>query len=137
MPWDVVIPPGERDPELGDRLRLELEAVLAFLIGGWRSYRARGLWPPEQVRAATEAYRAESDALSRFIDARCVTGPGKHYASQLLFNAWRNWCEAEGEEAGTQKAFTLELLRRGFDKKKTPDGAVWQGIAHRFPGNPA
>ena len=34
VPWDVRIPPGERDPELGDRLRLELEAVLAFLIGG-------------------------------------------------------------------------------------------------------
>ena len=48
--------------------------------------------------AATEAYRAESDALGRFLDQRCM----KHgtCGSSELFAAWSKWCSEEGEEAG-------------------------------------
>ena len=113
-PWDVVIPAAERDEDLGDRLA----------AGGWTrcspgwstgtaDWRERGLDDPEQVIEATDAYRAESDALGRFLDQRCLTGPHFHVRSAELFAAW---CEVvpadEGEEPGTQTAFSVELTRR-------------------------
>ena len=127
--WEVQIPAGERDGELGDRLRLSADAVLAFLAGGYTDWREHGLGDPEQVIKATDAWRGESDALGRFITERCLTGPNFYVRSSDLFAAWCKWCEAEREEHGTQTAFSLELERRGYRKHHTEVGTVWDAIA--------
>ncbi len=129
VPWDVVIPAAERDLALADKLTLELDAVLNFLVTGYQAWRERGLDDPQEVMAATEAYRAESDALARFLDQRCLTGPHFHVRSAELFNAWSKWCADEGEEAGTQTAFSTTLTNCGFDKKHTESGKRWTGLA--------
>ncbi|HUZ53631.1 MAG TPA: phage/plasmid primase, P4 family [Streptosporangiaceae bacterium] len=128
VPWDVVIPPEDRDEELGDRLALELDAVLAWLAEGYRDWHARGLADPDAVTQATDAYRAESDVLSRFVADRCLTGPHFRIRSSELFAAWSRWCGAEGEEPGTQTGFSIALVNRGLGKKSTNVGMVWQGI---------
>jgi putative DNA primase/helicase len=128
VPWDVVIPPAEQDEELGDRLALELGGVLAWLAAGYRDWRLRGLDPPEQVTSATDAYRAESDALSQFLEQRCLTGAHFHVRSSDLFAAWSRWCAEEGEVAGTQTAFSTALQNRGMDKQRTNAGMVWRGV---------
>jgi putative DNA primase/helicase len=128
VPWDVVIPEDERDEDLGDKLALELDAVLAFLVRGYQDWHSSGLGDPEPVIAATESYRAESDALARFLDQRCLTGPHFHVKSSYLFGAWSKWCAGEGEEPGTQTAFSTDLVNRGFDKQKTNIGMVWRGL---------
>ena len=128
VPWDVVIPPAERDEELGDRLALERAAVLAWLVAGYHDWRARGLADPEPVTRATDAYRAESDALGRFLDQQCLTGPHYHVRSAELFAAWSKWCAAEGEDPGTQTAFSVALTNRGFDKRATKAANVWTGL---------
>jgi len=58
VPWDIVIPPEERDEELPDRLALERDAVLAWLVAGYRDWRQRGLADPGKVTDATAASRA-------------------------------------------------------------------------------
>lgn len=128
VPWDVVIPEAERDELLGDRLKLELDAVLAYLVGGYREWAGRGLDDPKQVVRATEDYRAESDALARFLDQRCLTGPNFTAGSSELFSAWSKWCAAEGEPPGTQTAFSNTLTNRGMDKRRTAAGMVWKGV---------
>jgi putative DNA primase/helicase len=128
VPFDVVVPPDERDEELPAKLALELEAVLAWLVAGYRDWREHGLADPEQVRVATDSYRAESDALARFLDQRCLTGPHFHVKSSELFRAWSKWCADEGEEARTQTWFSTELVNRGFDKRPTSTGKVWDGL---------
>jgi putative DNA primase/helicase len=128
VPWDVVIPAADRDEELPGKLTAELEAVLAWLVDGYRDWRVSGLGEPEQVTTATAAYRAESDALGTFLAQRCITGPGFTARSSELFARWSQWCAAESEEAGTQTAFSLALTNRGFDKKPTAVGNVWKGL---------
>jgi putative DNA primase/helicase len=129
VPWDVVIPVEERDLTLADKLAVEREAVLAWLVTGYREWHGGGLADPEQVTRATAAYRAESDALARFIEQRCLTGPHFHVRSAELFAAWCAWCNAEGEDAGTQTAFSTALTNRGFDKRRRAVGYVWSGLA--------
>jgi putative DNA primase/helicase len=128
VPWPVVIPPAERDEHLGDRLALEADAILAWLVAGYRDWREHGLADPKPVTEATADYRAESDALGRFLDDRCLLMAGAHVRSSELYAAWRQWCAANGEEPDTDKAFTRALQGRGYDTRRTNRGAVWDGI---------
>jgi putative DNA primase/helicase len=128
VPWEVVIPAAERDEDLPARLAAELPAVLAWLVAGYRDWATNGLGEPEQVQSATAAYRAESDALGRFLAQECITGPHFATRSSELFAAWSKWCANEGEDAGTQTAFSLALTNRGFDKKPTAAGNMWKGL---------
>lgn len=128
VPWDVVIPLEERDLHLDDQLALELDAVLAWLVRGYAAWRANGLDDPAQVIAATDAYKAESDVIGRFLDECCLIGLHFHVRSAELFSAWCRWCGSEGEEAGTQTAFSTMLTNRGFDKRRGAGGYIWRGL---------
>lgn len=128
VPWPVVIPAAERDEDLGQRLALEADAILTWIIDGYRQWRTRGLDEPEPVTSATNGYRGESDALRRFLDERCLLGPNFTARSSELFGVWSAWCAREGEATGTNKAFTEALQRRGYDTNRTGIGMVWRGI---------
>jgi hypothetical protein len=56
VPFDVVIPAAARDEELGDRLALDADAILAWLVNGYFSWRHNGLDEPAAVTSATKAY---------------------------------------------------------------------------------
>ena len=128
VPWEVRIPDDEQDGELGDRLQLEADAILAWLADGYAQWRAAGLGDPAQVVKATEQWRGESDVLGRFMDQRCLTGKHYHARSADLFTAWCEWCRAENEEPGTQTAFSLALTKAGFSRRHTEVGKVWDGL---------
>lgn len=128
VPWDVVIDPAKRDEQLPERLSLELDAILAWLVTGYTDWRQHGLADPERVREATAAYRAESDALSRFLEERCLVGHGQAGSTEL-YQAWGKWCADQGEDAGSQTAFATLLTNRGFDKFKNGAGRMcWRGL---------
>jgi putative DNA primase/helicase len=126
VPWDVVIPEAERDLTLGDQLALEAGAVLAWLVAGYRDWHGHGLTDPKQVSAATAAYRAESDALGRFLEQRCM-GHGSVGSSEL-FAAWSAWCKEEGEESGTQTAFSLAVQHKGHDTYTSNGRKRWRRL---------
>lgn len=126
IPWQVVIPPDERDEHLGDKLALELDYVLTWLVGGCVAWREGGLADPAPVTKATSAYRAESDALGRFLTERTMNHGTVR--SSDLFAAWSKWCADEGEDAGTQTAFSLALTNRGYDKEARASGNFWVGL---------
>jgi putative DNA primase/helicase len=128
VPWPVVIPLAERDGKLPERLITEIDGVLSWLVTGYQEYRSRGLAEPGAVTTATAAYRAESDALGRFLEERCILAAGFRTRSAELFAAWSGWCAGEGVAAGTQKAFSTNLTNRGYDKSIGGGRVVWHGI---------
>ncbi len=127
VPWDVVIPAAERDPELPARIAGELDHVLAWLVAGYAAWKADGLDEPAAVTEATSEYRGESDALARFLDERCL--PLGQVRSSLLFAEFCKWCAGEGEEPGSNKALSQALENKGFSKEHTRNGAVWMGLS--------
>jgi putative DNA primase/helicase len=80
------------------------------------------------VTAATDVYRAESDALGRFLAQRCLVGHGT-VSSKELFAAWSKWCADEGEEPGTQTAFAAALQNKGLDNYTLSGRRRWRGIS--------
>lgn len=122
------------DTGLLDVLKADADAVITWMAEGWRQYRETGLNPPASVRAATDAYRADSDVLGQFLAARChiatsaysLRQPG--VASGVLYAAWESWCRHNGEDPGSSKAFTAQLEARGLRKKATNSGTRWLGV---------
>lgn len=131
VPFDVVIPPEERDGGLPERLKRAAPAVLAWAYQGWLDYQQNGLNPPEAVRIKTQEYRDESDSLGRFLGERTLDGPHNVVRARELFTAWSNWCHASGikaEEIGNEVSFAASMKARGFEKKSRKIGAVWIGL---------
>lgn len=130
IPFGVVIPAGDRDPELGDRLRLSADAVLTWAVEGWHDYAARGrMDEPQNVLAATDAYQADSDDLRRFIADRCVEGPYVHVGSGELLARYNEWAPANGAAPLTTRTLPKELERLGYASRRTNAGVRWQGLA--------
>lgn len=69
VPWPVKLSPVQVDKQLGRKLWLERDGILAWLIRGTLSYLERGLDPPDDVKAATDEYRAESNPIGACLDA--------------------------------------------------------------------
>ncbi|WP_238329896.1 phage/plasmid primase, P4 family [Kytococcus schroeteri] len=128
VPFGVVVPPEERDPELPSRLEVAAEEVLAWAVAGWHDYRQGGMREPDSVVRATDDYRNDSDAVGRFVAERCYAAPGATATTRELYTAWQPWAHSEGAEPLSEKAFGAELDRLGFDAKRTKRGMTRNGI---------
>lgn len=118
VPFDVVIPKADRDPRLGEKLQLEADAVLKWAIDGWHAYRADGLAEPAAVVQATADYQTQSDAVARFVNERCMTGPAFNVRFADLFDAFGRWCMDDGAEQMSKRAFGEALEAAGYKATK-------------------
>lgn len=109
MPFGVQIAEDERDKDLAEKLREASPAILRWAVDGCLAWLRDGLCPPDAVRAATEAYRAESDQVGRFLAECCEVDPLGTVQGGVLHAAFRRW-------GGTMSAsaFGRELGRRGY-----------------------
>jgi putative DNA primase/helicase len=129
VPFDVVVPPEDRDPKLPETLALHADAVLAWIIAGHYDYEDNGgMREPASVVRATDGYRAESDAVAQFIADECETGPHYHARARDLFARWQSWASRNGAETLTEKAFAAELERLGHEARRTKAGMVRVGL---------
>ncbi|HZV03174.1 MAG TPA: phage/plasmid primase, P4 family, partial [Planctomycetota bacterium] len=113
-----------KDPALREALRAELPGVLRWAVEGALAWKREGLGLPDQVRAATEGYREEQDTLGTFLAERCLTGDSARVSSSLLYGAFKDWALANGEKPCSQRAFSLRLSERGFEKKRSATGGA-------------
>jgi putative DNA primase/helicase len=124
IPFTVQIPPDEQDKDLLAKLRDELPGILAWAVAGcllWQ--REGGLGIPEEVRAATAAYRTDSDTLGAFLEEYCERGDGYSETTQNLYAAYSQWAKDGGEFKMTQTTFSRRLEERGIGAEKRGTGA--------------
>lgn len=105
VPFDVQIPPEERDPDLGRKLWEERAGILNWLVEGLRQYLAHGLMVPAAVADATQDYREDSDPIGTFLTrCCCVTGdPADSLLAKTLGQAFAFWQDRSGEGAWTER----------------------------------
>ena len=102
IPFDVFIPKEDRDEHFDEKLQLEADAVLTWMIDGWKDYsdpENGGMRMPEVVRVRTNNYQMDNDDVSRFIAAECVTGGravGREATSSELHTQWVVWQMEDG-----------------------------------------
>lgn len=118
IPFDVQIPPAERDPQLGRKLIAELPGILTWAVRGWQDYQAHGLQTPSKVQQATGSYRAESDILGQFIGDRCILQAGLTAEAGALYAAYKEWAEENGLRANSNVRLAKMLIERGLKREK-------------------
>jgi P4 family phage/plasmid primase-like protien len=127
IPFNVCIPPHERDPQLKTKLRREASGILNWMIAGllrWQRARLTGNEPFE-VTAATQAYQTDNDDLGRFLAERTTIGEAERVRPKALFDSYLAWCDENGvERRMTSIALGRKLKERGMESKVN-NGARW------------
>ncbi|WP_042570442.1 phage/plasmid primase, P4 family, partial [Ralstonia solanacearum] len=138
IPFTITVPPERRDKHLQQKLLAERDSILAWAIQGCLDWQRLGrLQPPQQVLDATEEYFEAEDALGRWLDERCVREANAKTLTAELFNDWKQWAEAAGEFAGSQKRFADLLLIRGVEKWRNTAGLRgFRGVGLKHPPMP-
>lgn len=130
IPFEVTIPGDKQDPKLPDKLRAELPGILAWAVQGCLEWQRAGLGTPAEVKAATEAYRAEMDVIAEFLADSCVMTPNAEVTLGALYDAYKPWCESSGERALSKIAFGRRLKERGIEQGTSGrmKDRVWLGV---------
>jgi P4 family phage/plasmid primase-like protien len=131
IPFTVTIPPAERDTQLSDKLRPQWGGILQWAVEGCLEWQSIGLAPPQAVLDATEKYTHDEDALGQWIEERCASDRVYSASSTDLYNDWKRWAAAGGEQVGSQRRFSQMLEARGFQRRHERTGATFFGIALR------
>ncbi|KNY24826.1 phage/plasmid primase, P4 family [Pseudobacteroides cellulosolvens] len=128
VPFSVIIPEEERDPDLVDKLKNELPGILNWAIEGCRLWQESGLKEPKEVLAATSEYRGEMDSLQVFLDECTEKVEGKTTKSGELYTVYEKWCTINGEYQLSSTKFSLKLKERGINKGRTRTMRTWEDI---------
>jgi len=128
IPFTVTIPEDEQDKRLLEKLKAELTGILAWAVRGCLEWQRNGLGVPSEVKEATASYRDEMDVLGAFIADRCELSPTAWETAKDIYDAYKDWCEANGEKPIGKRAFGLRLGERGLDQYRTYQARGWLGI---------
>ena len=128
IPFDVVIPPAERNSHLGEELQLEADGILAWAVQGYLDYIHQGLNPPGQIQVATATYRSNSDVVTQFINDACVIDANARVTRKDLWPAWQQWAAASGVPHGQQRMLYDRLVHLGYTEYKTSKDRGFTGL---------
>jgi putative DNA primase/helicase len=118
-----------QDKELTEKLKAELPGILNWAIEGCLEWQEKGLGEPEKVRAATLAYRLESDVLGNFLDQETADEKNEEVMAKDLWGVYNRWCDSEGVKPMSQTALGRKLSERGYMKRRIHgNGTAYQGL---------
>jgi putative DNA primase/helicase len=135
--WDRQFDEDERDPELADKLRLEYPGILNWLLKGCLEWqKTKKIERPESVKLAGMEYRADSDPLDDFIEAKCVMGKRYKTTVSAINRAYQEWAEAEKiKYTVSRRNFNDYLRERGCEQGQIKingyNNKCWNGICLR------
>lgn len=136
IPFTTVIPPEERDPRLRDKLRDEWPGILAWIVQGCLIWLRDGLNPPDDVRAATDEYRREMDALGQFLEDCCESDPQFVVSAGKLYERYAQWASDAGEKrAWTKTMLGRKLHERGYIDTRVMTTRFWEGLDLKTGGS--
>lgn len=128
---------GREDNTLTNKLLSELPGILNWAVEGWRQLRERGHFiQPASVEDALRDMEDLSSPVGAFVRERCEIWPELRVRVDEIYQAWKQWCEADGRiNVTTKQTFGRDLMaaapglttRQG--SKST--GRFYQGIGLR------
>lgn len=121
------------DPTLKDRLLLEADGVLKWMVEGAIKWREHGLMAPPEVAKAVNEYRSSEDLLSQFIEEKCDRGPGQKVAASALQAELAEWLKEMGLAKGwSPQRVGGQMKMLGFEPSRGSGGKrMWLGLRLR------
>jgi putative DNA primase/helicase len=124
--------PQNPDRTLEAKLRSEWPQILRWMIEGCLDWQRDGLERPSAVQAATDAYFDDQDLFGQWLQDRCIVAPGdtgRWCASSTLYASWKNYALEAGEDPGTAKKFSANLVKRGLMQQRRSKCRGYFGIS--------
>lgn len=119
--FNVVIPEGERDKGLLDRIKAEeLSGVLNWALAGARKWSLDrdlgrdGLRIPDAVKREREQYKSESDWFGQWLSQCTVPDVEAKTPTQALYDSYRAFCMDGGVSPPSKITFGRSMSARGF-----------------------
>ena len=119
----------KKDPSRTEKLKQELQGILAWLVQGALEYQQKGLCEPAKTKAARDEYKEDMDLLSDWIRECCEEGDYQD-SSQNLWLSWQQYAEARKElrYIPTARALGRRLASRFKSVKGTGGKRMISGL---------
>jgi putative DNA primase/helicase len=123
---------GKEDRSLTAKLLRELPGIFNWALAGLERLRDRGHFvPPPSSAEAVRDLEDLGSPIGAFLRQRCLVGPGLVAYPKDVFDAWVDWCEANGRQnPGTVQSFGRDLRSAvpGLDIEmpRGPDGKQYR-----------
>ncbi|MEV7600043.1 phage/plasmid primase, P4 family [Kitasatospora sp. NPDC089797] len=103
---------GREDTTLDRDLKKELPGILNWALDGLARLAERGRFlEPESSAEAVAMLAASVSPIKAFLGERCVVAPDEQVSTEMLFEAWKDWCDLSGRDRkGTKETFGRNLL---------------------------
>ena len=124
--FDHQVPEQDRVQRYEDVLLAEEgPAILAWMVRGVIDMLTNGIQTPDGVKAATDEFAAEEDAVGQFISQCTMPGDHDDYVTcGDLYAEYTKWCKNNGEDAKPSKTFMQDVYQRGYTKSRVSHNTV-------------
>lgn len=130
VPFDFVIPEGERDPDFVPRLMAtEAPGILRLFQSGFVHQFNHGLLLPDPVQVQRKEYKQESDFVGQVLDEAVIEDSSNYETFSDLFQMFIRYCKAYNQPVLSMQKFGRRLADRyGNRKKRKNTGFIVEGI---------
>jgi phage/plasmid-associated DNA primase len=94
---------------------------------GLVEWRKHGLTEPEEVKAATAAYRADEDLIVRFMNEEASVG-NDEAAARDVYNRYKDWVRDNHEGELSERKFAEAMKEHGYTKVRRETGVFYKGF---------
>lgn len=115
------------DAQLKEKLKREAPGILAWMVRGLVEWRKHGLMEPEEVKAATAAYRADEDLIVRFMNEEASVGNDEARARDV-YNRYKDWVRDNHEGELSERKFAEAMKEHGYTKVRRETGVFYKGF---------
>ena len=118
IPFDVTIPPEQRDKNLTEKLISENSGILNWLLQGYAMWRKEGLEDPKAIREANAEYRMDIDSVGTFITDCLELDASLQWRlpTNMLYQIYIKWCNRNNERVMSQKWLGMRMSEKGFKR---------------------
>jgi len=129
---------GKEDPSLKQQLIKEAAEgkMINYALGGLKDLRERGRFiVPDSSRPILKLMTQISSPVTIFVHECCELGEDKSISRDMLFDAWRSWCDESGHKPGLREQFgrwlvsTVPMLEQGRIRHSGRRVYMHKGIA--------
>jgi len=105
-------------------------AVVSWAVQGAVKFVASGykLVAPDEIKAATDAYKSREDWLGNFIDECCIRDVHARVGANELYKVYHSWAEETGDYVRRSNEFVAGMEQAGFQNIKPKNKSTWIGL---------
>jgi len=112
--FDVIIADNKRDPNLSEKMKGEGSGILNWALNGYHDYLKNGLYIPNVISNATNAYKDEQDLIGEWINDHCLIVAGSSTPKGDIYHAYQYWAKNRGQHPLSQGRFIRRLADKGY-----------------------